>query len=63
MPKPTDHITPREAAESLGITQDAVRKLVKLKKLAGRKYNGHHWRIDPESVEAWRTRKHKAEEV
>lgn len=63
MPKPTDHITPREASVVLGITPDAVRKLVKLKKLTGRRYNGHHWRIDPSSVEAWRTRKHKVGEA
>ena len=61
MPK-TDHITPRAAATLLGITPDAVRKLCQLKKLTGRKYNGHHWRIDQASVEAWRTRKHKAGE-
>lgn len=59
MPKPTDHLTPRQAANLLGITPDAVRKLVKLKKLTGRRYDGCHYRIDPVSIEAWRTRKCK----
>jgi len=59
MPKPNNHLTPREAAGSLGITPDAIRKLCKQKKLAGRKYNGHHWRIESASVEAWRTRKER----
>lgn len=63
MPKPNNHLTPRQAADMLGITPDAIRKLLKRKKLAGRKYNGHHWRIDIASVEMWRTRKHRAEEV
>ena len=63
MPKQTDHITPREASTILGITPDAVRKLVKLKKLTGRRHDGCHYRIDPSSVEAWRTRKHKSGEA
>ncbi len=63
MPKPNNHVTPREASAILKISQDAVRKLVKLKKLSGRRYDGCHYRIDPASVEAWRTRKHKSEEA
>lgn len=59
MPKQTDHLTPREAASILGITQDAVRKLIKLRKLAGRKYDGCHYRITRESLSAWMTRKER----
>lgn len=62
--KPTYPLTPRQVAEILGITPDAVRKLVKLRKLSGRRYDGVHYRIDPVSVEVWRTRKqNKMEEA
>lgn len=60
---PNDHLTPMDAARLLGITPDAVRKLLKAKKITGKRYDSHHWRIDPTSLEAWRTRKHKESEA
>jgi excisionase family DNA binding protein len=45
-------ITPREAAERLGVTQDHVRHLARKGILSGRRF-GYGWLLTQESVEAY----------
>ena len=49
-------MNPKEAAEALGITRDAVYRALREDRLHGFRYHGH-WMIDPAEVRSYRWRR------